>query len=368
VHGSAIGLSLFLALVLIFAAAGIGLIWLGWKMRVEGRNQAVRRERYPDQPWRWREDWEQGFARSDGRGTARVQLNPSPGVLGGKLKGRVEAATPLTPGQPAALNLECTSWVPRGRGNSMLDILWQETASATVDGAGGIPVEFDLPFDGRATGSYGREQLSWRLTVSCAGSGFQAIFHVPVFRTAESDARRTAESLETRAGERLAPPDARRVERTTTPEGVTYRFPAGRNPGMAKALTVFGPIFLAGAVLMAPFGGGAWVGVAMAGIIGLILTYAALWLWFGVTTVTAAGRQLRVRNSCLGIASTKIVRADEIGQMQIKVGMQKGNTVWYDVNLHLSDGSTRDAGTGMEKPEAEWYIAALKKDLGVGGQ
>src|SRR5215471_11877270 len=74
VHGPAIGLSLFLALVLIFAAAGIGLVWLGWKMRVEGRNQAVRRERYPDQPWRWREDWEQGFARSDGRGTARVQL------------------------------------------------------------------------------------------------------------------------------------------------------------------------------------------------------------------------------------------------------------------------------------------------------
>jgi hypothetical protein len=45
--------------------------------------------------------------------------------------------------------------------------------------------------------------------------------------------------------------------------------------------------------------------------------------------------------------------------------MQQGDQVRYDLRLHLSNGGKVTAGTGLEKSEAEWFQAELKKDLGL---
>jgi hypothetical protein len=364
VRGSVVALGLFLALLLLFAAAGGGLIVLGLRFRSEGRKRGEREIRYPDQPWRWREDWEQNFARAFG-GRARFHLATNPGVLGGKLKGHVEPDAPLPPGTPLDVTLECASWRPTGRGGQPASVLWQESAQTAADGSGGVPVNFDIPFDARATGS-GRagESIDWRLRVQCPSQDVHFTFEVPVFQTAASDSGLTAESMETRAGKRLPAPDPGRIERIPTRGGVRYKFPAGRQRSAAIMVILFGLIFVGLALFFTSQHVTGWLAIPVTGVFGWVLVVIGIWLLFGVTTITSEGRELRIRASCLGLSSTRTVRADEIAHFEIKVGLQKGvSRVWYNVDLRLVDGAVRNAGTGMEKSEAEWFVAELKRNL-----
>ncbi len=91
----------------------------------------------------------------------------------------------------------------------------------------------------------------------------------------------------------------------------------------------------------------------------------ALWLWFAVTTITAATGQLRIQSSCWGISRTCIVHAEDIRGFEIKPGIQRGAEVWYDLWLQVASGDNANAGTGMDKTEAEWLVAELRKDLGT---
>ena len=95
------------------------------------------------------------------------------------------------------------------------------------------------------------------------------------------------------------------------------------------------------------------------------MSVMAIWLWFAETTVTAATGELRIHSSCLGISHNRVVHAEEIRGFDIQPGMQKGAEVWYDVWLKLAAGKKANAGTGMEKTEAEWFVAELRKDLGL---
>jgi len=45
--------------------------------------------------------------------------------------------------------------------------------------------------------------------------------------------------------------------------------------------------------------------------------------------------------------------------------MKSADKIWYDLKIHLDTGRTVTAGSAMEKSEAEWFLAELKKDLGV---
>ena len=47
--------------------------------------------------------------------------------------------------------------------------------------------------------------------------------------------------------------------------------------------------------------------------------------------------------------------------------MQRGDEVWYDLKLRLANGRSVTAGSGLDKREAEWFLAEIKKDLGVSG-
>src|SRR5215468_7063850 len=63
-----------LTLALLFAAAGIGLMVWG---RVAGRIAAMKTARmaeHPNEPWLWRDDWAQGYARSEWKPTAGMMI------------------------------------------------------------------------------------------------------------------------------------------------------------------------------------------------------------------------------------------------------------------------------------------------------
>jgi hypothetical protein len=364
-----------LVITLVFAAAGIGLMILASQAPGRAREQRQRCARHPDEPWLWREDWEQGFARAAGRSHARFRMTSVPGVLGGKLRGCVETGAAAAAGGEVALDLSCILWT-RGYRNSFSEILWQDQATArSFPGADGaqVPVEFDIPFDAHPTGEDkpgNLREVFWRLTARSADRGFQASFTVPVFATADSDPSRTRERLEAQAGSRLAwySPDRNRIEKVVIPEGIRYRFPRGRNRSMAAMTSLFGLIFVGIAVVLAFYLRGwtlgALIGVLFAAAIGMMMSFMAVWLWFAETTVTAATGELRIHRSCLGISHARIVHAEDIRGFEIKPGMQKGSEVWYDLWLQVAAGNDANAGTGMDKTEAEWFVAELRKDLG----
>jgi hypothetical protein len=45
--------------------------------------------------------------------------------------------------------------------------------------------------------------------------------------------------------------------------------------------------------------------------------------------------------------------------------MQRGDEVWYDLRARLKNGRRRTICGGMEKSEAEWFLAEIKKDMGI---
>ena len=378
-RGSLAAIVTMLGILLVFAAAGIGLMVMAWKGRRSGREARLREARHPGQPWLWREDWEQGFARPDRRSDARFRMAAMPGVLGGRLLGQVETVGHKPASGRLEIVLSCVSWKAGPPHGGRSEILWQEksTAALVPNASGALAdVDIELPFDVRATGGYGpgqRERILWRLTVRATESEFHASFTVPVFQTAESDPGRTRERLEAQAGSRLAAesPAPRRVERASTPEGIGYRMPSTPNRSMATMATIFGLVFLAGAVLLLSQLGGPLestmgvFGVLLAGGIGLALLLAGVWLWFGEITVVTLPHGLRIRSSCLGLARTRMIRADEIRGFDIQPAMQKGAEVWYQVELQIVGGGTAICGSGMEKSEAEWLVGEIRKDLKI---
>jgi hypothetical protein len=216
-----------------------------------------------------------------------------------------------------------------------------------------------------------REEILWQLDARTIDGKFRASFVVPVFQTPESDPGRTRERMEAEAGSRLAgfSPSATHIERVHAPEGTQYRLSPSPNRGIAAMMTFFGLATVGFAVLALYLQGGRTdsivgpAGIVLISALGLVILLWAAWLWFGEVTVIASAREMRIRNSCLGISRTRRLRADEIRGFEIRPGVQKGSEVWYEVVVRLAGERTATCPTGIDKSEAEWLVAEIRKEL-----
>jgi hypothetical protein len=360
-RGSFIALLLFLGMGLVFAAAGLGLMVVAWKLPRYAKEARLRQARHPAEPWLWREDWEQGFASGVRHPEARFVLSTLPAVLGGRLEGRLEKSGAPVAG-PVEFVLSCISWRRGMRGGSSF-IRWQDQCVS------GSSVRIEIPYDTEPTRSDSRslEEIYWRLNARAADGSFQASFTVPVFPTAQSDPARTRQRLEAEAGVRLSgfSPSPRRLEKLLTPEGAHYRLSSSPNRSIAFLTTVFGLAFFGIAAAFLFLFEGNRAPVLLAGSIGALLLFGSFWLWFGEITMIAARGELRITNSCLGLSRTRSVPAGEIRGFEIRPGVQQGSQVWYEVEIQLGGNRTVGCHTGIDKTEAEWFIAELRKDLGL---
>ena len=62
---------------------------------------------------------------------------------------------------------------------------------------------------------------------------------------------------------------------------------------------------------------------------------------------------------------SNILRKDDIREFELHNSMQRGDQVWYDLRARLTNGRKRTVAGGMEKSDAEWLVAAIKRDMGL---
>ena len=313
----------------------------------------------------------------------RFKLSTLPGIIGGRVEGNLETSYLFPPGTQVTLTLSCVRSYVSGTGNSRSHwetALWQDTqvAPAYVGGPGSsIPASFATPYDTSETDARNpSDEIFWKLTANAAleGLDFRAVFRVPVFKTESSDATLTSEKLRANSESLLAGKRPREAKITETPSadgGVEFHLGPGRNKGTGAGFAFFGLIFLAGgAIFGVLFGKGfSWflgaVPLLIGGAIGALLLAFAVWMAFGQTTVSVLNRSLHIRSSCLGFSRSRIVDASNIEQFELSSSLRSGDRIWYDLKIHVDNGTPVNAGSAMDKNEAEWFVAELKKDLGI---
>jgi hypothetical protein len=337
-------------IILIFPIVGLGL--LVWAVRA-----TLRYRRY---------------------GVSRLELATVPAPIGRSLRGTVHASGRLDPREGLRVSLTCVRRVTTGAGRSRSTserVLWQEERhvpgrqTRTAEGmVTAVPIDFALPADGEPTdGSNPRDQVIWRLALSAEvpGVDYHSTFEVPVFRTAESAAAATADEPPVEAVP-LAPyerPAASPIRVTRNQRGTEIEFPAGRNPGASAGLTAFLLIWLGATWATWHFGAPALFQLIF-GAVGLLILWATLASWLGVSRVTADRGSVSVARGLLVPMREQRLDAAEIAEVTTKIGMQAGTTPYYDLTVVRNDGRRIPLGRSIrDKREADWLAATVREAL-----
>jgi hypothetical protein len=335
--------------VLLFPAVGLGL--LAWAIR-----STIRFRRF---------------------GVSRFEPAALPFPIGRSLRGTVVATGALDLREEFLVTLTCLRRVTTGSGKNRSTserVLWQEERRASARqtrGAEGtitsIPVAFDLPADGVPSDeSNPRNRVIWRLAVSAEvpGVDYDSAFEVPVYRTAESETlRESAPSTDPVAVEPFVLPQTSRVQVTRNRRGTEILFPAGRNPGASAGLTAFLALWLGIVWALVHFDAPV-VFQLIFGAVGLLLTWATVSLWLGVSRVTVSDGTVVVASGLLAPLRERRIPAADISEIKAGIGMQAGNTPYYDLVLVRKDGKRISVGRGVrDKREAEWLAQTVRVAL-----
>jgi hypothetical protein len=78
---------------------------------------------------------------------------------------------------------------------------------------------------------------------------------------------------------------------------------------------------------------------------------------------------LTVASGYLTPGRERSLPAADIADIVPAIGMQSGQTVYYDVVIRRKDGKKTTAGNSVrDKREAEWLAATMKEELGLLGR
>ena len=185
--------ALFQAVVgLAFTVVGIGLIAGSLWARGRVAREAALAFAYPDEPWKWREDWAAGHV-LDRRGNSRLVLDTVPVPVGRTLSGMVHTRLAQVPADGFELVLTALRTTRTGS-DVTRSIVWQGEARVAGQPYGdtegvfaGAPVAFRIPVEAPGTD---HDELEWKLVVRARD--YEAMFDLPVYRTEESGSPETA--------------------------------------------------------------------------------------------------------------------------------------------------------------------------------
>jgi hypothetical protein len=431
---------LLLIFGLVFSGIGLGLLFVAiFGSKVAKRQQRAQAE-HPAEPWLWREDWAQGRIKSNTRsgmisawifaalwnlismpmvvfvpqqaaknpaaylglifpivgvgllirairftlaylqfGRTWFEMSPVPGVIGGELKGLIQAQFPQSPEHGIRLRLTCAHRITTGSGDNQStreSIVWRGEASLSpaqlYPGPGGtsIPVHFQIPWDAQPTETRSpRDAVVWMLEAlaDVPGVDYHDIFEVPVFRTQQTPAQPGPESV-TVSPAAAAKPSTLTVEITRVPSGVEFYFPAARNKGFAVGTTVFWLIFAFATFFLFVFHAPLIFPIAF-GFFALLLLYATVQMWFGTTRVGIGDGKLLLQDGFLGSGKVRQFELSELASIGSKIASQQGGatgTPYYDIELHLLNGRKVTLGrTLRNQQEVDWLIAEMRGLAGL---
>lgn len=422
------GLFSFIGLfALLFGGVGFGLVILGFEGRRSLEEGERLRASFPDEPWRWKSDWAGGrvplsgkarfllpammavfwnlvstplllvlpeevlekgnhlaliglvfplvgvglliwagrsFVRWKKFGDSVFEMSTFPGVIGGRLRGRVLTSVDLQPAEGYRLTLSCVRRVTTGSGKNRSTserILWQdeqrlERELAEYDPTRSeIPIEFEIPFDCRPTEERSQDdEVLWRLIVDAEvpGVDYAASFEVPVFRTADS--RQTLEP-ERSPWSSAEPP--RLSERDLAQSGIDSEllatgasrltFRAARHRGPAVALTLFLVVWLGFCALFvhldAPL-----VFPILWGLFALLIFLGVLDLWLERRTIEIHPDRLVLQGGLLGLGRKREIPRTQVREVRSVRGMQSGKRLFYQIHVDTADGRTHVAATKID--------------------
>ncbi|MCP3673747.1 MAG: DUF3592 domain-containing protein [Gammaproteobacteria bacterium] len=124
-----------------------------------------------------------------------MQLNPHPGVIGGKVAGSILVPTSYTSGDQYTLELKCTHhWITRSGNESKSHsaIIWSNKISPTpkskVNGSY-LTFDFNVPASKPASSKPDNNYHNWTLNISSElkGINFNREYEIPVFVTQDSN-------------------------------------------------------------------------------------------------------------------------------------------------------------------------------------
>ncbi len=424
---------------LVFSGIGFGLMFAGiYGSKILKRQQRAEAE-HPAEPWLWREDWAQGRIVSKTRsnmigawifavlwnlvslpmlfllpqqaakkpiayiglifpvagvfllvravrqslayrefGKTCFEMASVPGVIGGELKGVIQARFPHSPEHGVHLRLTCVNRVTTGSGDNQStreNIIWRGefdlSPTQLYPGPAGttIPVNFRIPWDVQPTEKRGpRDEIVWLLEAlaSVPGVDYHDVFEVPVFRTQKTPTH--PEPNAATAAPTAVRPAALTVEITQSAQGVEFYFPAARNKGFAVGTTVF--LLIVGSVTYFLAGSRAPVIFPLAfGFFALLLLYITVQIWFGTTRVGIGNGTLLVQDGLLGGGKVRQFAFAELAAISSKITSQQGDatgTPYYDIELNLRSGRKVTLGrTLRNKQEVDWLIAEMQRLTGL---
>ena len=312
-------------------------------------------------------------------GTSVLELETLPGVIGGHLTGLLATRTALLPEEGLSLKLTCINRTVSGSGKNRSvneKILWRERQVIPKDRIGArpqgssIPFTFEIPYDAKATD---RENMNnailWYVDAgaSVPGVDYGAQFEVPLFRTSESDPD-YAPAREAEDPDQMA----ENLTRTGSHGGITVRpgqrggtevyFAPARNVGAAVAVTFFTSIWSAVIWFMMTQGAPVFFSIFF-GLFDLLLLYAVLQLWFGVSKVLIESGKVKVTSGFLWLGVSKLIPCSQVEDIQISIGMQSGGrsgTPYYNIELITHAKKKVSLGRSIkDKRQAERLATAM---------
>jgi hypothetical protein len=321
-------------------------------------------------------------ARQKRFGLSTLELATQPGVIGHGLAGTVRVASSLLPPEGFLATLSCVNLRTTGSGDDRSTteaIRWQEQQKVTGQRASGgpgsgvvtaVPVHFRLPSDIHPTDDTNySDRIEWRLELAAAvpGVDYSATFEVPVFPTTAS-----AEPLTPEQEKLLGPAESlpyrqpvdSPIRVSQSARGTQIVFPAARNPGAATGLTGFTALW--GGILWLLFYLKAPVFFAIVfAAVEAILVYATLRMWLRVVEVTASREGVSVASGFGMVGDRSMIAAREVSSVEVKIGLQAGSTIYYDLAIVQTSGRRSNAGSGIrEEREAEWLAGLIRQALG----
>jgi len=288
-------------------------------------------------------------------GATTLQLASTPGVIGGKLAGIIHVPVHIVPEDGFSVRLRCIHRYTTGSGKSRStheDTRWEDYRKfstellATDYTRTALPVLFAVPYDAEESNvDAGEDGIHWRVEAEAKTRGidFKTTFDVPVFRTEESSEDFVLDESSIKQYEAEVSPDdllqQHKLVVEPIPGGICWRFPAARQKKHAIGLTLFFTLWTAAIVAMLKFGAPILFPIAF-GFFDLFLAWAFLDMWLISSRVEITHRTVTVTRGVFGLGIPKVIPLKDVQDIEIKRGMQSGNTVFYGLKLVTDEGKS----------------------------